>query len=71
MWDLDTTGFPADNVIRYVINPTRPAASPIEPAGEVTEQQIVDAIRGVFQTWENIPTSKLRFEVEGQLARYL
>ena len=63
-WDLDTAGYPADNVIPYVINPSRPAGFEILPAG-TTEEQIVDAIRGVFQAYENIPTSKLRFRFEG------
>jgi hypothetical protein len=64
MWDLDTAGYPAHNKIPYVINPTRPGDSPVLPSG-TTEQEIVDAIRSVFQRYENIPTSKLEFEFLG------
>lgn len=64
MWDLDTSGYPADNVIPYLINPTRPAGYEIGPPG-TTEEEIVSAIRNVFQVYENIPTSKLKFEFLG------
>jgi hypothetical protein len=63
-WDLKTEGYPSDNVIPYVINPTRPAGAEILPAG-TTEDDVVAAIRNVFQAYENVPTSKLRFEFLG------
>jgi hypothetical protein len=64
MWDLVTPGYPADNVIPYVINPTRPAGAEILPAG-TTEEDLVAAIRNVFQAYENVPTSRLRFRYLG------
>ena len=64
MWDLDTAGYPADNIIPYVINPSRPAGLEILPAG-TTEDEIVAAIRNVFQVFENVSTSKLRFQFLG------
>ena len=54
-----------DNKIPYIINPTRPpAGAPFDPAG-TTEDDLVRAVRNVFQTYENIGTSKLQFEFLG------
>ena len=56
MWDLDTVGYPANNTIPYIINPTRPAGHEVLPKG-TTDEEIVNAIRNVFIAHENIPTS--------------
>ncbi len=63
-WDLETPGFPSDNIIPYKINPTRPAGMEILPAG-TTQQQIINTVRNVFQAYENIPTSRLKFRFLG------
>ncbi len=60
MWDLDTAGYPANNTIPYIINPTRPKGFEVLPEG-TTDEEIVTAIRNVFIAHENIPTSKLKF----------
>jgi len=63
-WDLETTGYPSDNVIPYVINPTRPSGSEFQLPGS-TEDDIVKAIRNAFQVWENTSTSGLEFRYLG------
>lgn len=64
MWDLETSGYPSDHVIPYLINPTIPPGYHILPEG-TTEAEIVNAIRNVFQAWANVPTSKLKFRFLG------
>ena len=60
-WNLSRQG----GSIPYLINPTRPEdAAAIQPAG-TTADDLVRVVRAAFLTWQDVPTSRIRFSYEG------
>src|SRR5262245_23588344 len=66
LWDLSI--FP-NGAIPYLVNPIQPAgAIPISPPG-TSAQDLVSVVRAAFQTWQDIPTSVIRYTYQGTTTR--